>query len=377
MRRTYKYRLYSTRAQSDKLHSQVDEACRLYNAALDERRLAWEMNHVSLNFYDQSKQLPSIRASGNLDIVNAQVAQDVLHRIDKAFKSFFSRFKIGAKPGYPRFRSRSRYNSITFPQYTKGVSVHTNMRLYLQGIGEVKVFWHRQIPNRAKIKTVTVLRQAKNWYVCFSVELDNNTVLPESTLDIGIDVGLATFAVTSENSEITNPCYYRSAEHRLRIAQRKLARRQKRSRRRQKARLELAKVHAHIANQRCDFHHKVSHELVQKYGLIAVEDLNVKGLASGLLAKSVHDAGWAQFIQFLTYKAEEAGRILIKVNPRGTTQDCSSCGVKVPKTLSDRWHNCQCGLSISRDFNAAINILNRARMEPSGANDKPLPVMAS
>jgi putative transposase len=155
-------------------------------------------------------------------------------------------------------------------------------------------------------------------------------------------------------------CHLRLAERRLRIAQRKLARRKKRSRRRLKARQAVARVHRHVANQRRDFHHQTAHALVQAHGLIAVEDLNVKGLAGSMLAKSVHDAGWGQFIAIVADKAAEAGRTLVKVNPAGTTQACSGCGEHVPKDLKDRWHSCACGLSMGRDLNAALNILRLA-----------------
>ena len=125
-------------------------------------------------------------------------------------------------------------------------------------------------------------------------------------------------------------------------------------------------MHRHVANQRRDFHHKTAHALVQAHGLIAVEDLNVKGLAGSMLAKSVHDAGWSQFIAIVADKAAEAGRTLVKVNPAGTTQACSGCGEQVPKTLSERWHSCACGLSIGRDLNAALNILHRALAQGLG-----------
>src|SRR5438128_10724774 len=158
--------------------------------------------------------------------------------------------------------------------------------------------------------------------------------LSASDLAVGIDVGLTPFAVLSDGAEIANPRHFRAAERRLRLAQRKLARRKKRSHRRLKARQEVARVHIHIANQRRDFHHQTAHALVGTYGLIAVEDLNVKGLAASMLAKSVHDAGWSQFVSILSCKAEEAGRTLVKVKPGGTTQRGSACCGHVSKTTA-------------------------------------------
>jgi len=361
MRRAFKFRAYPTRQQAAVLGAQVDEACRLYNAALDERRSAWRMNRISLSYYDQANQLKAIRTAGDLRVANFSACQDVLRRVDKTFTAFFRRLDAGEKAGYPRFRSRSRYNSLSWPSLGDGCALRPTGRVYLQGVGDLKIKWHRALPADAKIKAVTAKREAGRWFVCFSVELPEAEPLPVSDQAVGIDVGLATFAVLSDGTEIGNPRHYRAAERRLRIAQRKLARRRQRSRRRLKARQEVARVHAHVANQRRDFHHKTAHTLVQKYGLIAVEDLNCKGLAGSMLAKSVHDAGWSQFISILSGKAECAGRTLVKVNPAGTTQECSQCGEYVPKMLKDRWHLCAaCGLSISRDLNAALNIVKRA-----------------
>ena len=361
MRRTYKYRAYPTPAQGEALHGQVNEACRLYNAALDERRSAWRMNGVSVGYYDQANQLKDIRAAGTVGIANFSACQDVLRRVNKTFNAFFGRVKAGTKqPGYPRFRSRLRYDSLTYPSWGDGCALRPAGRQYLQGVGDLKLKWHRPLPAQTMIKTVTAKRQAGRWYVCFSVEMPEPEPLPASNVAVGIDVGLTTFAVCSDGTEIANPRHFRAAERRLRLAQRKLARRKKRSRRRLKARQEVARVHSHVANQRRDFHHQTAHALVQAHGLIAVEDLNVTGLAGSMLAKSVHDAGWSQFIAILSDKAAEAGRTLVKVNPAGTTQACSVCGEHVPKTLSERWHTCACGLSIGRDLNAALNILRLA-----------------
>jgi putative transposase len=367
VRRTFKYRAYPTPRLAEALHQQVNEACRLYNGALDERRSAWRLNGISLGYCDQANQLKEIRAAGAVGIANFSACQEVLRRVDKTFTAFFRRVQAAEKqPGYPRFRSRFRYDSLTWPSWGDGCALRASGRLYLQGVGELKLKWHRPLPAAARIKTVTAKREAGRWYVCFSVELPEPEPLPACDVKVGIDVGLTTFAVLSDGTEIANPRPLRLAERRLRIAQRKLARRKKRSRRRLKARQQVARVHIHVANQRRDFHHKTAHALAQGHGLIAVEDLNLKGLAGSMLAKSVHDAGWSQFIAILSDKAAEAGRTLVKVNPAGTTQACSSCGEHVTKTLSERWHNCPCGLSIGRDLNAARNIVHRALAQGLG-----------
>lgn len=352
---TYKYRLYPSRAQIDALTFQLSEACCLYNAALQERRDAWRFNRISISYYEQCKQLTEIRRAGDTGIINARCGQDVLRRIDKTFKAFFARAEHKGKAGFPRFKSAARFNSFTFPNYGDGCKL-INSRLRLQGVGLVKVKLHRAVEGR--IKTVTIKREAGRWYVCFSVEHEPEP-LPESPQHVGIDVGLTSFATLSDGTEIDNPRYYREAQAKLRRAQRKVARRKKGSHRRRKAVQLLVRAHQHIRQQRADFHHKISRWLVNNYGLIAVEDLNVKGLAGGMLAKSVHDAGWSQFLRFIAYKAEDAGRANPQVNPNGTSQTCV-CGASVPKTLSQRWHQCfECGLSLGRDHVSAQIILAR------------------
>jgi putative transposase len=367
VRKTFKYRLYPSKVQAASLDGQLEEARRLYNAALQERRDAYRTAGVSLSYYDQANQLKAIRDAGDLELANFSAAQDVLRRVDKTYKSFFARVtsgkgKVAGRPaGFPRFKSRDRFDSYTFPSYGDGIRLLAANRggtLRVQGVGQIKVKLHR--PVEGTIKTVTIKREAGRWFVCFSVE-HTPELLPESTEAVGLDAGLAAFATLSDGTEVENPRYYRESERRLRVAQRKVARRNRRSTRRRKAVRELQRAHAHVRNQRADFHHKVAFWLVATFGLIAVEDLNVAGLAGGMLAKSVHDVGWSAFATKLAYKAEEAGRELVKVDPRGTSQTCL-CGERVPKDLSQRWHRCSvCGLSLPRDHVSALLILRLGR----------------
>ena len=283
-------------------------------------------------------------------------SQEVLRRVDKTFKAFFRRVKAGLKGGYPRFKSRRRFDSYTFPSWGDGCRLTDAGRLYLQGVGHLKVQWHR--PLEGAIKTVTVKRHAGTWCVGFSVEYISEA-LPVSDVAVGLDVGLTVFATLSTGETVANPRHYRTAQGTLRIAQRRIARRKRGSHNRRKAVVLLQKAHAHVHNQRTDFHHKTARKLVHTYGVIAVEDLHVKGLARGMLAKSVNDAGWSAFMRKLAYKAAEAGRQLVYVNPRGTSQACL-CGAPVPKTLSQRWHEClACGLSAARDHVSAQLILGQ------------------
>jgi putative transposase len=354
IKKNFKYRLYPNTAQIVALDGQLAEACRLYNAAVQERRDAYRISHKSINYCDQANQLKEIRAAGDLALVNFSCCQDVLRRVDKAFNAFFGRVQNGQKPGYPRFRPASRYDSITLPAYGDGCKMLDNGKLRLQGVGAVKVKLHR--PIESKIKTVTVKREAGRWYAVFSVECEPKP-LAASMEKAGIDVGLSAFATLSDGTEIENPRYYKQAQAKLRRAQRKVARRKRGGNNRKKAVRDLQRAHAHVRNQREDFAHKVARRLVLLFGLIVVEKLNVKGLAAGMLAKSVNDAGWSSFIIKLTYKAAEAGRELVKVDPRGTSQRCV-CGAPNPKILSQRWHHCEsCGLSVPRDHASALEIL--------------------
>jgi putative transposase len=280
MRQAFRYRLYPTKKQAEFLTAQLSEACRLYNGALQERRDAYRITGKSLNYYDQANQLKEIRASGDLTLENFSCCQDVLRRVDKTFKAFFRRVKERkGKAGFPRFKSRDRFDSITFPSYGDGCRLLDNGKLKIQGAGQIKVKLHRLVTG--KIKTVSVIRDAGKWYVSFSVEGEAEP-LPAKINAVGIDVGLTTFAVLSDGTEIENPRYFKQAQAKLRRAQRKVARRKKGGKNRRKAVGLLQKQHAHVRNQRHDFQHKVSRWLVDNYGLIFVENLNIKGLAAGM-----------------------------------------------------------------------------------------------
>jgi putative transposase len=354
IRATYKFRLYPTKQQTELLGWTLACCQELYNAALQERRDAWRINRVSVNYAAQAVQLPEIKTvRPELRTVYSQVLQDALRRVDKHFQAFFARVRRNEKPGFPRFRPLSRYDSFTYPQQGFGLS---GGKLQLSKIGKIKIKVHR--PIEGKVKTLTVKRECGRWYAVFTVERESRP-LPESKESVGMDVGIASFFTLSDGTVIENPKFLVTQQAKVRRAQRTLARRKKGSKRREKAKLALRLIRAGIKRQRGDFHHQVSRRLVNRYGLIAIEDLNVKGLARGMLAKSVLDAAWASFFQKLTYKAAWAGRELVKVDARGTSQSCL-CGAKTPKELKDRRHACEaCGLSAPRDLVSAQIILGR------------------
>jgi len=352
-RKTFKFRLYPNRQQRERLSATLDVCRELYNAGLRERIEAWKCR-TPVRVFDQINQLPDIKAiRPDVAAVFSQVLQDTLRRLDKTYQAFFGRVQRGQKAGFPRFKGCNRYDSFTYPQ--SGFAL--GAKLQLSKIGNIKIKQHRDI--EGQIKTLTVRREAGCWYACFSVEYQP-TRLPHNSYSIGIDVGLEAFATLSNGKRIENHRYYKAAQAKLRRAQRKVARRQnKKSQRRGKAILLLQKVHRHVANQRKDFQHKWSYRLVQNFGMIAVEDLNIKGLSAGILAKAVHDVGWSSFLNMLAYKAENAGRQVVKVDPKNTSQECPNCHALEKKSLMERVHRCLCGLTIGRDHAAALVILGR------------------
>jgi putative transposase len=361
MKKAFRFRLYPT-AEQERMFSEWLNTCRiLYNRSLSERKEVYERDNTSISYYNQAVALTQLKKDDlRLKSVNAQVLQDTLKRLDKAFQNFFRRVKAGEKPGYPRFKSYDRYDSFTYPQ---DVSVPDGSRLRLSKIGMVRVKQHRHIPIDAIVKTCTIKREADQWYAIFTTESQGPLAREKHVIKkaVGIDLGIKELITLSTGETVDNPKWLRASERKLAKEQRRLSRKRKGSVNRKKQKLEVQKVHRKISNQRKDYHHKLSNELVRDYDLIVFEDLKIRNMVKNrYLAKSISDAGWGQLVSFVTYKAEEAGTVIELVNPRGTSQECSSCGEVVQKTLAVRVHKCpHCGLVMDRDENAAINILNR------------------
>jgi putative transposase len=355
MRKTYKYRLYPTRKQVHQLNETLFECRWLYNHLLEVRKNTYEQTGKTLSLYQQQdtfsllkEQRPSLKG------VHSQVLQNVAVRIDLAMKAFFRRLKAGEKPGYPRFRGADRYDSFTFPQ--SGFSITHDHRVCLSKIGSIKMVSHREI--KGTIKTCTISRTSTGkWYVCFSVECEPERLEPIDT-QVGIDVGLTTFASLSSGEEIENPRFFRTEEKALAKVQRKHSKLAKGTPQRRKHRKAVARVHERIAFRRENFTHQQSRQIVDRFGTICVEDLQVNRMVHNhCLAKSISDAAWSQFFDQLSCKAEEAGRAFVKVNPAYTSQDCSRCHHRQKMPLSERVYQCPCcHLSIDRDHNASLNI---------------------
>ena len=366
MLKAFKYRLYPNRVQTAKLNQTLNTCRELYNACLEQRRTAYRHNHLSITAHHQSAELPDLkRALPDVGQVYSQVLQDVVWRVDRSFQNFFRRVKATkGKAGYPRFQGRHRYDSFCYPQ--SGFTLAQG-RLCLSKIGNIKIKLHRSLDGT--IKTCTIKREVDEWYAVFVCEIaDPEPIEPRSA--VGIDVGIESFLATSDGEFVANPRWLKSAQAKLRRLQRSLARKKKGGQNRGKNRILVAQHHRTIKRQRLDFHHQIARGLVDRYDVIAMEDLNVSGLVRNrCLAQSISDVGWSQFASVLSSKAENAGKKVVRVVPAYTSQVCSHCGCMVRKELSERWHSCpDCGLSIHRDVNAAINILQAAGTLPLGAN---------
>jgi len=372
LRKTFKYKLKPTPEQERLLERTLMLCRHVYNAAVGERREAWRMCGVSVTYYQQKAELPDIRGDmPEFGEVNAQVLQDVVPRVDRAFQAFFRRSREGQTPGYPRFHGWGRYNSFTFPQVGEhGGARLDNGFLVLSKLGRIAVRWSR--PLEGAPKTVTLSREADGWYTCFSCADVLTQPLEPTGQETGIDLGIESFATLANGEHILTPACYRKAEQRLKRLQRCVSRRKKGSQRRRKAVRLLARAHQTVRRQRQDFHHKTALSLVRDNDAIYYEDLQTANLLKHHhLAKSIADAGWSQFLTILSFKAACAGRSAVAVPPAFTSQTCSGCGVLVTKGLSVRWHSCpECGTSLHRDHNAARNMLRLGR-EERGAGQAP------
>ena len=352
-----KYRLKPTKAQTTQLDTQLEECRWTYNHLLAQRRDAWEERQESLSYYAQATMLPALKQERPaLSGVHSQVLQNVAVRIDLAFKAFFRRVKTGEdEPGYPRFRGYGRYDSMTFPQYGNGCTMVDGV-LKLSKVGAVRIIEHR--PLEGTPKTCTVRRASTGkWYATIACEVETQPMAPTGE-SVGIDVGLISFATLSTGEATLCPKFFRQDEHDLKRTQRKLSAATKGTPERAKRRTIVGRVHERIANRRTNFAHQESRTLVNRFDVIAVEDLSVNQMVHNhCLAKSIHDAAWSQFATFVSYKAACAGRAFVAVNPAYTSQDCSRCGHRQKKTLAERVHACGCcGLVLDRDHNAALNI---------------------
>ncbi|AXH00975.1 transposase (plasmid) [Deinococcus wulumuqiensis] len=377
--RAFRYRLYPTKAQETALLDTLRLTRELYNAALQERRDAYRKVGRSVSVYEQMRSLPEVKAvRPEFKRVHAHVLQGVVTQLDRAFQGFFRRVKQGVTAGYPRFKGQDRWNSFAFKQvwdnsrntwFGPGKVLDTG-RIYLPNIGNVRMKMHR--PMEGKPKTLTIKKEGNEWYAVYVCDAPTRP-LPDTGSAVGLDLGTAHFLITSDGEFVDNPRFLQSTLKKLRVAQRSLSRKKRGSKRRRKAKQHVASIHRKVAQQRLDFHHKAARTLVNHHDLIAHEDLNVKGMGQGNLARSIHDVGWGQFLNLLSLKAADAGRRVIGVDPRFTSQRCHACGhTEKANRRSQAMFVCvSCGHEANADHNAAKNVLGRA--VPSGLNGRGQP----
>ncbi|MFH9299217.1 RNA-guided endonuclease InsQ/TnpB family protein [Streptomyces sp. NPDC017520] len=392
MIRAYKFLMRPTVGQTIALGEMLRDQCSLYNGALQERRDAYRhVSKTSVKYGTQSAQLKEIRAfdperQGRWSFSSQQAT---LRRLDKAFAAFFRRIKAGDTPGYPRFRGVNWFDTVDFPKDGDGCRWDSTphdpvTRVRFQGVGHVKVNQHRAVAG--KVKTVSVKREGRKWFVVLTAEQKQPEPLPATGSVVGIDLGIASFLTTSGGEHIPNPRHARKAAKRLEAAQQALSRfpRRKakdRTRHHQRAVEKVAALHGKVRRQRLDHAHKTALDLVRNHDFIAHEDLKIRsmsrapkprpdpGTPGGFLPngasskaglnRSIADAGWGVFLAILNAKAESAGREVIAVDPRNTSRRCPECGHtdKENRPTQEKFHCVSCGHSAHADTVGALNVL--------------------
>ena len=349
--RMFQYRLYPSTKQQTRLYHAFDVCKETYNLLLELNISTYKDTGKGVTKFDFNKHL-----KGEYPEVFSQVVQNVSDRVSKSFKNFFRRVKEGAKEkGFPRFKSR--VYSITYPQM--GFKFKSERRLYCSKIGSIPIVLHR--PPKGKVKTLTIKRNhACQWFAVFACEVEPKNVKHKGE-NVGIDVGITSFATLSDETAIKNPRHLLKSENRLRKLQQSLSRKKKGSNNRKKARFKVARCHQGIVDQRNDFLHKLTYKLTKKYKLISIEDLKIKNMVKNHhLSKHIHDVSWSRFADMLSYKAVTCGGEVVKVNPRNTSKTCNNCGHIQDMPLNKRMFKCEsCGVNVNRDLNASRNIEDR------------------
>jgi len=362
---SYKYPIFPNKVTQRKLAENLDTCRWLYNRLLQDLNESKEKG-IKLKPYDTQNLIPLLKPENpQLGKVYSKVLQMVNYTLWSNIKGLSASKKRGMKIGHIRFKGYGWYNTLNYNQSGFKLDQDHGL-LHLSKIGDMRVKLYRKI--EGCIKAIIIKREGKRWFAIIQADQEPQP-LPETMEAIGLDVGLTSFVVDSEGNEIENPrCAEQSAD-KLAKLQKKLAKAVKGSNNRKSIKDKIAKLHKRINCQRDDFLHKLSRMYVNNFDIICIEDLDVKGLKekghNNGLHRSIHDASWSKFAFMLSYKAQSAGRKLIKVDPRNTTQKCSSCGSIVKKELSNRMHECPyCGFSCNRDYNASMNILISGMEQP-------------
>jgi len=357
--RSFKFRIYPSKVQEKQMGQHLWMAKNLWNELLAHCK----QTHNDFGYFPTKNTLQLMVKNTGLF---SQTQQEVSHRVLNSVMKVFKLRKQGKKCGFPRFKSIDRMKSLHYPQ----AGFYLDKKLKVTPFGEIAIKKHREIEGR--IKTLTLKRESsERWFATFCVEQDKPIPKQNTGNKVGIDLGLIDFAVISDETIIKNPRHLKKYEEKLAQYQRLLSRKEKRSKNMYEAKLKVARLHEKVSNTRADFLHKTSTQLVNDYSLIALEELASRGMSNKDfgLGRSINDAGWNMFTNMIAYKAEEAGCKVVFVDPKNTTQECSSCHEIVKKDLTERMHNCPfCGISINRDLNAARNILKRATVGTTESN---------
>ncbi|RGD56551.1 transposase [Kitasatospora xanthocidica] len=387
MIRAYKFLIRPTVGQAQALAEMLRDHCSLYNGALQERRDAYRhVSKTSVTYGQQSAQLKEIRSfdpecQGRWSFSSQQAT---LRRLDKAFAGFFRRVKSGERPGYPRFRGVGRFDTVDFPKDGDGCRWDSTphdpvTRVRFQGVGHVKVNRHR--PVAGKVKTVSVKREGRRWFVVLTVEQTTPEPLPKTGSMVGVDMGIANFLADSNDGFVPNPRHGRKAGAKLEAAQQALSRCKRGGNRRRKAVQRVADLHRKVRRRRLDHAHKTALDLIRAHDVIAHENLTIRTMvrtpapkpdpdrpgaflpngasAKAGLNRSISDAGWGVFLTILHAKAESAGREVIAVDPRNTSRTCPHCGhvAKENRPTQEAFHCVACDHEAHADTVGAINVL--------------------
>jgi len=383
MKLTHIYRIKPPTEQAAIIETWLEMLRRHFNYALGQRfdwlrRTRCQIDRCSLvsePIGDIPERFPSYNIqAGELKLskelfpvykeIHAEVQQQNLKRLERAWERWIKPDQSGKRAGRPRFKRKGEMRSFTFPRINcvkAGVNKIEEGVLTLSKIGSMPVVMHRPFPEGFELKTATIVKKVDGWYVAVSLEDDSVPApkpIDEIKTAVGVDLGLKSFLVTSSGESVDVQRHYRRTQKHLARQQKRLAQKKTGSLNSQKQKQKIACIHQRIARKRQNFHYESAHKLVKQYDFIAAEDLNIKGLARTKQALSIYDVAWANFLTILEAVALRSGVHFVKVNPHSTTVDCSQCGTKVPKTLSVRLHQCpKCELELDRDENAAINIL--------------------
>ena len=367
MEKAYKFRAYPSKEQQHLINGQMFLAKQLYNMLLEKSKQHFKDTGKTFSQYDMNKWITQLKKKyPEFQEIYSQVLQNVADRVAKAYQNFFSRLRARkkgkkVKVGFPRFKKF--VSSLTYPQDNGSIHIEKK-RVSLSSIGRINFVNHREIEGTMKTLTLKKTKRGE-WYITVSVEQEDKPFVSNNKPKVGLDLGLIEYATLSDETKIENKRFGRKQQNKLRKAQREISKRKKGGKNRNKSRIKVAEISEHLERQREDYIHKMTYNLVNSYSFIAYEKLQITNMIKNhRLARSINDVSWAKCIQFLHYKAGNAGCEILDVNPDNSTQECNKChNIKKGEEKlekEDRVYHCNvCGMTIGRDLNSAIVIKQR------------------